>query len=81
MQSKNVPSASDNEVHDWSEPSGHDKELDDSERAHSGVPGGVVRHGAGALKSVPAARYAPTSLYDSHYDVEGASVDGLEGPP
>ena len=34
---------------DYKPPKGHDRHLNDSERAHSGAAGAKVRHGADAL--------------------------------
>lgn len=49
-------------------PAGHDKELSDSERAHSGVAGSRVRHGADALGRLTDGNYAsqPAVVGDGH---------------
>jgi len=54
----------------YTPPRGHDRELSDSERAHSGVPGMRVRHGADALGKV---RVLPKQHH--HADLEPRTDD------
>lgn len=46
-------------------PKGHDKELEDTERAHSGAPGSKVRHGADAAGVVKAPKMTQGEPVDS----------------